>query len=43
MRSKRAVDILLEHNILNCFSIVEGAAEIQSKIKEHNNMLLNER
>ena len=43
MRSKRAVELLLEHNILNCFSIVEGAAEIQNKINEHNNMLLNER
>ena len=43
MRSKRAVELLLEHEILNCFSITEGASEIKNKINEHYKVLPNER
>ena len=43
MRSKRAVELLLEHEIINCFSITEGASEIKNKINEHYKVLPNER
>ena len=32
IRSKTAVELLQERNIQNCFSIIEGASEIKSKI-----------
>jgi len=38
-RSKRAVELLQELDIQNCFSITEGASEIKNKIKEHYKML----
>ena len=43
MRSKRAVELLQEHNILNCYSITEGASDIKNIIIEHSKMLQNER
>ena len=42
-RSKRAVELLQELDIQNCFSIIEGALEIKNKINEHYKMLSNER
>ncbi len=35
IRSKQAAQMLQEHKVQNCFSIVEGASKINNKIKEH--------
>ena len=35
IRSKKAVSILQEFNINDCFSVIEGASEIKNKIKKH--------
>lgn len=43
MRSKNAVKVLQELNINNCFSIPQGASEINNYLKEHNKILSNER
>ena len=43
IRSKRAVEILQEFNIHNCFSVNEGATEIKSILKEYYKMSSNER
>ncbi|MCF7569094.1 HesA/MoeB/ThiF family protein [Sabulilitoribacter arenilitoris] len=43
IRSKKAVDMLNELNIYNCFSLIEGATEINNYLKEHHKILSNER
>lgn len=43
MRSKHAVKVLQELNIKDCFSIIEGANEINNYLKEHNKILSDER
>ena len=43
IRSKQAVKVLHSHNFTNCFSIKEGATEINKRIKELQNMSSNER
>lgn len=43
MRSKHAVKVLQGLNINNCFSIPQGASEINNYLKEHNKILSNER
>ncbi len=43
MRSKHAVKVLQELNINNCFSIPQGASEINNYLKEHNKILSDER
>jgi len=43
IRSKRAVNLLLELQIKNCVSIIEGATEIKQYIQEQQNTLTNER
>ncbi|WJJ95234.1 HesA/MoeB/ThiF family protein [Algibacter luteus] len=35
IRSKQAAELLHEYKVQNCYSIVEGASEINNKIKEH--------
>jgi len=42
IRSKQAVSILSQHNIYNCYSIKEGASEINRYIKEFQKQLTNE-
>lgn len=43
IRSKKAVAKLKTLNIKNCFSLIEGANEINNYLKEHNKILSNER
>lgn len=43
MRSKKAVNQLKTLNIKNCFSLIEGANEINNYLKEHNKILSDER
>lgn len=43
IRSKQAVKLLQELDIHNCFSIIEGASEIKTYIKEHYKISTNER
>ncbi|MDA9343481.1 molybdopterin-synthase adenylyltransferase MoeB [Algibacter sp.] len=43
IRSKQAVRIFQEMDIHNCFSIIEGASEIKTYLKEHHKISSNER
>ncbi|WP_298533657.1 molybdopterin-synthase adenylyltransferase MoeB [uncultured Algibacter sp.] len=43
MRSKKAVEILKERNINNCFSLIEGATEINNYLKEQHKILSNDK
>lgn len=43
IRSKKAVTELKTLNIKNCFSLIEGANEINNYLKEHNKILSDER
>ena len=42
-RSKKAVSVLQELGVKNCFSVNEGASEIKNKLKEHSKFSENER
>lgn len=43
IRSKRAVEILQEFNIQNCFSVKEGASEIKTILKTYYKLSSNEK
>ncbi|WP_282124249.1 molybdopterin-synthase adenylyltransferase MoeB [Algibacter mikhailovii] len=43
IRSKKAVELLKNLNIANCFSLLEGASEINNYLKEHNKIPSDER
>ncbi|SFZ94469.1 adenylyltransferase and sulfurtransferase [Flaviramulus basaltis] len=43
IRSKKAVSVLKNLNINNCFSIKEGASEIKNYIKEHYKTVYNDK
>ena len=43
MRSKKAVNQLKTLNVKNCFSLIEGANEINNYLKEHNKIPSDER
>ncbi len=43
MRSKKALNLLKDLNIDDCYSLIEGATEINNYLKEHHKILSDER